>query len=209
MSNQDEYVCIEDFKDDFYNLFRKYNGNEIVNRGSASSKFIHQDSILFIGLNPSFTKGATNGSFFYDSTQAKAAYFKKFNEIAEEVGLPWSHLDLLTVRETKQKKVEKLPPEFINAHLKISKGILERSKPIVIVVENSLARTYFGKGNINGNGMYSFEFDDSIGTDRIISDSNLKNLPVFFTSMLTGQRALDLGSLERLKWHIKQVVNQR
>ena len=28
---------------------------------------------------------------------------------------------------------------------------------------------------------------------------------VFFSGMLGGQRALDLGSLERLKWHIKAV----
>ncbi|MEY3784343.1 MAG: hypothetical protein RLZZ230_665 [Candidatus Parcubacteria bacterium] len=33
-----------------------------------------------------------------------------------------------------------------------------------------------------------------------------KKVPVFFTSMLSGQRALDRWSYERLVWHIKQAV---
>jgi hypothetical protein len=33
-----------------------------------------------------------------------------------------------------------------------------------------------------------------------------KEVPVFFTSMLSGQRALDRRSYERLVWHIKRAV---
>jgi len=36
----------------------------------------------------------------------------------------------------------------------------------------------------------------------------LKNVPIFFTSMLTGQRALDNGSFERLIWHINFVLGK-
>jgi hypothetical protein len=34
----------------------------------------------------------------------------------------------------------------------------------------------------------------------------LENIPIFFTSMLTGQRALDKGSYARLIWHIKYAL---
>lgn len=54
-----------------------------------------------------------------------------------------------------------------------------------------------------------FLFDDKIGTHRITGNKEfetvLKGTPVFFTSMLTGQRALDNGSFERLGWHINKV----
>jgi hypothetical protein len=33
-----------------------------------------------------------------------------------------------------------------------------------------------------------------------------KRIPVFFLSMLSGQRSLDRWSYERLIWHIKQAV---
>jgi len=55
---------------------------------------------------------------------------------------------------------------------------------------------------------FGFEFDDEIGTYRIIKNDKLKHTPVFFTSMLTGQRALDLGSYERLIWHILFVLKK-
>jgi hypothetical protein len=31
---------------------------------------------------------------------------------------------------------------------------------------------------------------------------------VFFTSMLSGQRALDIGSRERLIWHLAKVLKE-
>ena len=34
----------------------------------------------------------------------------------------------------------------------------------------------------------------------------IESLITFFTSMLTGQRALDRYSYQRLKWHIKEVL---
>jgi hypothetical protein len=46
------------------------------------------------------------------------------------------------------------------------------------------------------------ELDDNIGTYRFN-----ENTPVFLSGMLTGRHALDLGSYERLKWHLKFVNN--
>ena len=53
-----------------------------------------------------------------------------------------------------------------------------------------------------------FTFDNNLGTYRIVNHPNLNDTPIFFTSMLTGQRALDLGSYERLVWHIGFVLDE-
>ena len=53
--------------------------------------------------------------------------------------------------------------------------------------------------------MQRLEFDDTIGTYRIINNPDFKDTIVFFSGMLTGQRALDNGSFERLKWHLNKV----
>jgi hypothetical protein len=55
---------------------------------------------------------------------------------------------------------------------------------------------------------FDFEFDENLGTHKIVNNSELENVPVFFTSMLSGQRALDNGSYQRLIWHIKYVLNK-
>ncbi len=67
----------------------------------------------------------------------------------------------------------------------------------MVVVNNTLSREFLGKNNAWLN--YNFEENENIGTQTY------KNIPFFFTSMLTGQRALDIGSFERLIWHINYI----
>lgn len=95
----------------------------------------------------------------------------------------------------------------------MSKEIIEEAKPQIIVVANTTARLFFGKDkniekDVNIWLNYDFEFDNLIGTHRIKTEGNLFNTPVFFTSMLSGQRAMDNGSFERLQWHINFVLNK-
>jgi len=195
--------------------------SNIIKRGFATSERIEKQSILFVGLNPSYTLEAEpteQEQVFYNLSQSgNYKYFKRFEEISEHANIRWSHLDMLTIRETNQnsvidlvKKAEGL--DFIWKHLLITKKILEQTEPKTIVVENSMARTLLGKDvDSTGNNKwlgYVFEFDENIGTHRITNqDSKLVGTPVFFTSMLSGQRALDNGSYERLKWHIKRITD--
>ncbi len=123
---------------------------------------------------------------------------------------------MLFLRETNQKYIDticKNYPEglnFIWQQLLVTKEILEELSPKVIIVSNTKARLFLGKERIKDRNIwlgYDFVFDDEIGTDRIMNkDSKLYGIPVFFTSMLSGQRAIDNGSFERLKWHIKRVI---
>jgi hypothetical protein len=171
-----------------------------------------------VGLNPSFDENKPEiESNFYPLKQKDNEYqkfFRKFEQISEETRLNWSHLDMLAMRETDQKKVGSLltnetGKQFIKEQIEVSKEILEQCKPKVIVVANTLARQFLGKTydeKQDANVLslwYKFKFNEIIGTDLIINSENLKNVPVFFTSMLSGQRALDKGSYERLVWHIK------
>lgn len=197
-----------------------------IDRGFTSIGSIPKNSLLFIGLNPSYTEEDPDTSVkYYYLTQTGnkyQKYFKKFEELSKNLNLVWGHIDLLLVRETKQKNIDGLFKEkngvpFIWEQLQISNAILKEVNPKIIVVCNTKARQLLGKDRNKKNNKgreklvslgYNFMFDKKIGTHRITNeDSPLKGTPVFFTSMLTGQRALDNGSFERLEWHIKFVLN--
>ena len=97
--------------------------------------------------------------------------------------------------------------DFCRAQDLISKEIIELAKPKVIIVNNTLAREWLTNKNFNTD-CFECRFDQTIGTYRIVNNSMLEDIPIFFTSMLTGQRALDNGSYERLIWHINLVLDK-
>ena len=51
-----------------------------------------------------------------------------------------------------------------------------------------------------------FYFDEEFGSHRVTHVPELKNTHFLFTSMLSGQRALDLGSRERLIWQVRRIL---
>lgn len=192
---------------------------ECIKRGFDSIDYVGTNSLLFIGLNPSIITKNENPleTPYYnikDRTKEYPKYFGVLENIGEATGENWTHLDLLLVRETSQKKVIELMQsqegkDFVAQQLKIAKEIIEAAQPKIIVVANTLSRELMGKLKKFDNYPcigYNCKFDETLGTDRITTEGALKDTPVFFTSMLTGQRALDLGSVERLKWHIRRVA---
>jgi hypothetical protein len=194
---------------------------EVIKRGVVLQNEMSTNSILFVGINPSFNigKGVSNNNFneindgFYNNTDGhidKNPYFRKFIDISDKLKLDWAHTDLLFFRETNQKYVNLLlkkatGKKFIQAQLQISKQIIIQSKPKVIIVSNSLARDIMGTAKDHYMG-FEIVFDSEMGTHKIINQVELENIPIFFTSMLTGQRALDKGSYARLIWHIKYAL---
>jgi len=184
--------------------------------------------ILFVGINPSYGGDKSEGQFYSKKDVESLSYFRPFNNIINELdnkrtgfkNLTWSHIDMLVFRETQQsfiknkllKTVEGI--QFINKQLIISKQILEYLNPKIIVVSNTAARHFLGRDKYEKKGKefgvwmgYDFEFDYNLGTDKIINNSKI-NPYVFFASMLSGQRALDKGSKQRLIWHIDNVLNK-
>lgn len=178
---------------------------EIIKRGIAIPSEICSGGLLFIGVNPSYDKKLNDGYYRPDPK----GFFKKQFEIGESLGLnwpEWSHLDLMYIRETKQKVIEKAKNdsfflEFLQKQYAISKEIIHDAHPKLIVVCNAFAKTW-----IEGDENVKTEWSEEFGT-HIIKSTPLEGTPIIFTGMLTGQRALDSGSYEMLKWHIKNVWN--
>jgi hypothetical protein len=189
--------------------------------------------LLFIGINPANKDDGNSLIGPYkrqnESDEKILAYFKPFVFISKELNETykwkgqWTHLDVFAFRETNQKYIEtellrkdnKEGIAFLFEQLMVAKKRILHIKPKVIVVSNALVRMFMGKqrfedehGKEYGVWMgFRFEFDHEIGTDVIVEPTELKGTHVFFTSMLSGQRALDNGSKERLVWHVARVLN--
>jgi hypothetical protein len=186
----------------------KFSNIEILDYGYAQQNNQVQNSLLFIGINPSNSTMNKEKLFWNDSSHR---YFDKFKEISNKLdNTNWSHIDLLFVRETNQNNVKKLVYskdenilDFILQQLLLAKEMIEMIKPKIIIVNNTLARNLLGFEDGNNWIGYKFSFSNDLGTHFIDNpESPLYKTPVFFTSMLTGQRALDIGSFRRLIWHI-------
>ncbi|TPJ58658.1 hypothetical protein [Mesorhizobium sp. B2-6-1] len=182
--------------------------------------------LLFVGFNPSFKIEATQarapdvdvGEFyrwreFIDERIPKMQdiqhrfledfpYFAPMREIAEHVGMKWAHLDLYPWRNTNQQQTIDFLDGRPALKLRLDRlfeATIRRLKPAIIVVANAYASKCF-KLLFEGH----LPFDDKVGFHRLEMDS--KPTAVFFSSMLTGQRALDTGSLERLRWHVRKAA---
>ena len=199
------------YEEKIKNLFENYKSQdpelqEIINRKYVYSQFHTGRKVLFIGLNPSFREKQAKKEEYYksfDATNNNDRYFKRFPLLVENKN-DWTFRDLLYIRETRQRNIEnfyKREPDFIKQQLEISKEIIKKINPEIIVVCDTFARNLLKSNMMN----FEFEFDDTIGTYRIINNPDFKDTIVFFSGMLTGQRALDNGSFERLKWHLNKV----
>lgn len=137
------------------------------------------------------------------------AFFKRMHEIAKECKTHFQHIDLFVYRQTKQNEFmrlirdkKKVLNEFGRDQLDIFLEALKGIRPAAIVVSNAgssgIIREYF-KDRLS--------FDEERGFHWLKLDGT--RVPIFFSSMLSGQRALDTGSYERLKWHVRQAFNYK
>ena len=100
--------------------------------------------------------------------------------------------------------------DFIYKQCMITKIVLDKlidqNNSRIFVVTNSFARDLLGRYRKENEQKesehwigYDFVWNEDFGTYFY------RNIPFFFSSMLTGQRALDNGSYERLIWQINYV----
>lgn len=172
---------------------------------------------------------------FYSNNHSREddiPYFKKIKEVANYCGSDWTHLDLFFLRETNQKVIERLSYssdgiKFLSEQLDITFEIIEQSAPKLIVVSNAFASEFFGKRKNKHHSFkkiwkgYPLFFEEEIIKDEVFQSTfnnnigtyevniNNKKVPIIFCGMLSGQRALDIGSLERLKWQIKFILEKK
>jgi hypothetical protein len=194
---------------------------------------LKREVILFIGLNPSFSQKGYGSllrnsqffnldpsSFYYwrnrKNIDLKIAlqveqfakdnypYFNKFKDIAAHINLEWEHIDLFFFRETSQAQFKERIylgrhlSDFGQSQLELSKQLIVEADPRVIVVANAFASSLFLKQFPN------MKFDEKRGYHQTFFEN--RSVPTFLASMLTGQRAMDNYSYQRLRWHIKQAM---
>lgn len=192
----------------------KYSEIPFISNGFYFNDLVHTDSLLFIGLNPSLRKKDTvTENMFYqlDYSQTGDNHFTKMLQIAKDNELDWSFIDILQCRETNQKNVEsllnsELGRSFIEEQLRLTTEIIISIKPKLIIVTNAFARKLI----VEYKNLFFGEllFDRQIGTYKITENELVKNVPIVFSGMLSGQRALDIGSFERLNWQIGFIKSQ-
>lgn len=194
---------------------------------------VHPAPLLFVGLNPSFGKDGfrrllhktpyerVNASRFFKwknreqfdpqvaqeiekIAKAKHPYFKPLKDIADSLEVEWEHVDLFFYRETGQNRVKKLVwedddvlTEFGRAQVELARQLMAQVDPKVIVVVNALASRILERE-------LQATFDEDKGYHTLCLKTN--RIPAFFGSMLSGQRALDTYSRQRLQWHIKRAL---
>jgi len=188
-------------------LLKKYQSNNdpLAKNGFFMFKNLNENALLYIGINPSKVKDLVrkysviyeNGIFWAEEKfKYEYPFYQHFNELSNNMN--WSHLDLFFICEKNQKIIEEnTNSKFLIEQFNISKEIIKNISPKIIVVGNAFASRY-----IQGN--FKCVFDKNLGTYRI---DEFNNIPIFFSGILTGSRALDVGSRERLKWHINFVMN--
>ncbi len=186
--------------------------------------------LLFLGINPSFDEKGERIKDAYSRPKNREEkhhpYFRSFLDFEDVLRNKykwegkWTHFDVFAFRQTNQKYIETdllTNPEaisFLYDQLMIARERILHIQPKVIVVSNALVRMFMGKertkpenGEETGIWMgFRYEFDPKIGTDVIMEPIELKGTKVFFSSMLSGQRALDKGSKESLVWHVAKVL---
>ena len=194
------------------------------------------NQLLFIGLNPSFSDNSIKGlkktkeeylNFFshkelkeedikkiievHENSLEEYPYFNKFKSIVrslEKENINFAHIDLFHCRRTSQKDlIHQLENElskddkdlFIYKSIEILENLILQISPKILIIENTATRDFLIKYS-SFPEVYSI--NEKFGTPLLN-----QSVPVFYTSMLTGQRALDLGSFNRLIWHIKHCLS--
>ena len=226
MSNNQ--ISIEEINNEIFTLFEKQeNKPECLPYFFPKDVEVNPD-LLFIGINPSITK-KTRGKIKKENynienihnqeiideikTQDESLrdtlpYFNKIQNMVNNNEIErYECIDLFYERKTSQKKILAISKnnsvelsDFGEKQFEITKKVIEKINPKIIVVINALASKIFrNKYNIADN-----DFDAEIGTykKKIFND---QETIIFFSGMLSGQHALDNESFNRLKWHIKYV----
>ena len=224
--------CVEQYNQEISRLWKLEFDNAIKSTENTSVKFkqfcfhVKQDEspIWFFGMNPSLLD-STN-EYISRTTPPDKHLFKKLEEeqkymhteiqyfqratdfFEEEVKIPELRKpifhDLYPVRHTNQKEFVKFledNDDFCNSLDKATKNLIDGIMPEIIVIANAKAsklmqKIFFGKSEaekkkLKGKTKRTYKF-------------NGKKTDMIFSSMLSGQRALDTYSRSRLAREISE-----
>ncbi len=187
----------------------------IFQRGLFLPEKLAKKKLLFIGLNPSFRQNHAEipGITYYPESAYGSAndYFSPFKMIATKTNMSWAHWDLLFFRQKSEKGVndiierDRIGKKHLENQLDLSKSVIEKAEPKIIVICSTKARGYF-----NNYMNYETIMDENLGTHKLIdTNSKLFGIPIFYSGMFSGSHPLDNGSKERLIWQINYVNKKK
>lgn len=179
------------------------------------SKFITRDR----GLKYSINSLLSEIKLAEDTIAKHHNYTNKPKDIADYLKIDFTKnmylTDLFFIRKTNQsdflkqyiyknqKNLDEGLTVFATRQLKMLTLLIRSIEPKIILISNARASEIFHKFVIPVFTPNDIRFSEKIGT--YIMKINDKSVPIFYSSMLSGQRALDLQSFERLKWHMKMI----
>jgi hypothetical protein len=201
------------FKEEINKIWSNFQDIDVCEYPALLPETALENAILIVGLNPSsplknektqIDVGDTKTSSYPQHGGGEIhKYFRRFPLLVKNTNYNWTHIDLLFLRKTDSTDVKKLwkeKKEFILAQLKVSTEIIKALNPKIIVINNAFGRELLESFQEEGNYSIS-EFDPKIGTYYF------NKTPLFFSSMFEGPSPMDNGTFERLKWHIKWVLD--
>ena len=129
------------------------------------------------------------------------SFFQHFEDLSNSHN--YAHLDPFIMRHTNQKAAKGLVfnkgmdlNEFGRAQLYLFIRTIKQIRPKIVVVCNALTSKILAK---------EFFQKNEISSSMDIWDDDIK---IIYGSMVTGQRAMDLGSRARLKEQISNLLNK-
>lgn len=150
-----------------------------------------------------YVRSEPNGQYYKKLREFVTGDDKFFTYTQQGQIATFEEIDLFYVRKTNQKSIK----EFISKNEELKKEMFDLScklikklNPKVIVCCNSAVRDVFGE--------YSNNYVDCFNTDKGAYYLNIdgQEFPFFFSSMFSGQRALDIGSYNLLRWNVSNFL---
>jgi len=134
---------------------------------------------------------------------AHLGYFRWHREVARVCERPWTNIDLFAWRETTQSALLPLVlrrpfkelqlTEFGEAQITVFNQLMALAQPTAVIVCNAFASSLYWTHR-------RVEFDPSVG--HYWDETEGRRVPLFLSGMLTGGRALDVFSRQRLLWQV-------
>ena len=174
--------------------------NDIIKRKPIFSADGVRDSILYVGVNPSynpnddaiFIPSSDNQSLMYGSFYQRddaPDYFKYLEEFASMIGKGYTHINLLYARENNRDTLLKCNTDFIREQLELTYDTIIKINPLAIIFFSDYCRNMI------------------FGADRWVDPSTEKdghyilrgtNIPIYFTDDITAIDDASRMSLIRL-----------
>ena len=204
---------------------------DIPRRWPMQYPSLHPGRLLFVGFNPSFsTRALRTGD---DATLIDVGDLDDRDQVRQRISaeahwrrpdslypyfvpfaafsLPWEHIDVFAVRERDQDKVRRALglhedhpwSPFAERQFEVFESLLASLRPTGVVVVSALGSTLLSK-RWNQSGRLKPAEHAGKGLLRGMG----REIPVFFASMLSGQRAMDRFSRARMLHEVRSTLVQ-